>query len=88
MYSAFAQRGCTLNILLGGWWKAKIDGRLLTTSSLFSFKIGEESIQIVLSPAWCSKLRLTTGVYLALYRDEFRELRSDTVRQVALATGK
>ncbi|GFX37251.1 uncharacterized protein TNCV_995261 [Trichonephila clavipes] len=27
-----------------------------------SIKIGVETSQIVLSPVWCSKLRLTTGV--------------------------
>ncbi|GFT76084.1 uncharacterized protein TNCV_1255641 [Trichonephila clavipes] len=29
---------------------------------VFSLKIGVETSQIVLSPIWCSKLRLTTGV--------------------------
>ncbi|GFW93544.1 hypothetical protein TNCV_47471 [Trichonephila clavipes] len=29
---------------------------------MFSLKIGVEPRQIVLSPAWCSNLRLTTGV--------------------------
>ncbi|GFV59931.1 hypothetical protein TNCV_3960461 [Trichonephila clavipes] len=41
--------------------------------------------QIVLSSVWCSKLRLTTAVHLALCRGEFRGPRSDTVRQVELA---
>ncbi|GFT42541.1 uncharacterized protein TNCV_1787871 [Trichonephila clavipes] len=27
-----------------------------------SLKIGVETSQIILSPAWCSKLRLTTGI--------------------------
>ncbi|GFU27200.1 hypothetical protein TNCV_1068721 [Trichonephila clavipes] len=36
-------------------------------------KIGMEPSKIVLSPAWCSKLRLTTGVKnLALGYTEFR----------------
>ncbi|GFV89942.1 hypothetical protein TNCV_4642851 [Trichonephila clavipes] len=44
----------------------------------FSLKIGAEPSQIVLPPAWCSNLRLTTGVKnLALSRDEFRGPRSD-----------
>ncbi|GFX53084.1 hypothetical protein TNCV_1655431 [Trichonephila clavipes] len=37
-------------------------------------------------PVWCSRLRPTTGVPLAHSHDEFRGPRSDTVRQVALAT--
>ncbi|GFS48467.1 hypothetical protein TNCV_2297811 [Trichonephila clavipes] len=37
--------------------------------------------QIVLSPENGSKLRPTTGVHLALCRDEFRRPQSDTVRQ-------
>ncbi|GFV35697.1 hypothetical protein TNCV_1893071 [Trichonephila clavipes] len=42
-----------------------------------------EPRKIVLSPAWCSKLRLTTGVkILALSHGEFRGPRSDFVRQV------
>ncbi|GFV23558.1 uncharacterized protein TNCV_1906861 [Trichonephila clavipes] len=45
-----------------------------------SLKIGVETSPIVLSPAWCSKLRLTTGVkILALSRDEFRGPRYDFV---------
>ncbi|GFX15591.1 hypothetical protein TNCV_2130791 [Trichonephila clavipes] len=60
--------------------------RLLTNSRVLSLKTGVEPSEIVLSPAWCSKLRLTTGVHLTLYREEFRGHRSDTVRQVALAT--
>ncbi|GFW82693.1 uncharacterized protein TNCV_3492651 [Trichonephila clavipes] len=38
----------------------------------------------VLSPAWCSRPRPTTGVLLAPCHDEFRWPRSDYVRQVAL----
>ncbi|GFT71182.1 hypothetical protein TNCV_3001881 [Trichonephila clavipes] len=49
-------------------------------------KIGEEPRRNVLSPVWCSKLRLTTGVYLALCSDKFRAPRSVIVRQVALVT--
>ncbi|GFT15846.1 hypothetical protein TNCV_3314431 [Trichonephila clavipes] len=37
-------------------------GKPLTIPKAFSLKIGVEPSQIVLSPAWCSKLRLTTGV--------------------------
>ncbi|GFV42663.1 uncharacterized protein TNCV_840181 [Trichonephila clavipes] len=29
---------------------------------VFSLKIGVKTSQIVLSPVWCSKLRLTTGI--------------------------
>ncbi|GFU98357.1 hypothetical protein TNCV_385031 [Trichonephila clavipes] len=51
---------------------------------VFSLQIGVESSKIVLSPAWYSKLRLTTGErILALSRNEFRGLRSDFVRQLA-----
>ncbi|GFX30101.1 uncharacterized protein TNCV_2618121 [Trichonephila clavipes] len=35
----------------------------------------------VLSPVWCSRPRPTTGVLLAPCHDEFRETRSDYVRQ-------
>ncbi|GFY24403.1 hypothetical protein TNCV_1014511 [Trichonephila clavipes] len=34
----------------------------LTTPRVFSLKIVTKPSRIVLSPAWCSKLRLTTGV--------------------------
>ncbi|GFX11657.1 hypothetical protein TNCV_4361891 [Trichonephila clavipes] len=45
----------------------------LTTLRVFSLKTGVEPSKIVLSPALCSKLRLTTGVKnLAFSRDEFR----------------
>ncbi|GFY36638.1 transposable element Tcb1 transposase [Trichonephila clavipes] len=44
-----------------------------------------EARQIVLSPVWCSKPRLTTGVHLTLHRYEFYGLRFDTARHVALA---
>ncbi|GFU73113.1 uncharacterized protein TNCV_1354041 [Trichonephila clavipes] len=37
-------------------------GRPLTTLRVFSLKIGVKPSQIILSPEWCSKLRLTTGV--------------------------
>ncbi|GFT51968.1 uncharacterized protein TNCV_2058281 [Trichonephila clavipes] len=39
-----------------------------------------------LSPVWSSSPRPTTGILLAPLHDEFREPRSDYVRQVALAT--
>ncbi|GFW52810.1 HTH_Tnp_Tc3_2 domain-containing protein [Trichonephila clavipes] len=35
----------------------------------------------MLSPVWSSNLRLPTGVHLALFHDEFREPRSNNVRQ-------
>ncbi|GFX09324.1 hypothetical protein TNCV_1887371 [Trichonephila clavipes] len=41
------------------------------SSSVCFLKIGVEPSQIVLPPAWCSKLPLTTYVQLALSRDEF-----------------
>ncbi|GFV66057.1 uncharacterized protein TNCV_1440641 [Trichonephila clavipes] len=44
---------------------------------VFSLKIRAEPSQITLPPAWCSKLRLTTGVQLAPCHDEFRGPRSD-----------
>ncbi|GFY19589.1 hypothetical protein TNCV_4647611 [Trichonephila clavipes] len=69
-----------------GWWKEKRRGRPLTTFSVSSHKTVVEPNQNVLSPAWCSKLRLTTAVHSALCRDEFCKPRSDIVRQVALAT--
>ncbi|GFY03394.1 uncharacterized protein TNCV_1173521 [Trichonephila clavipes] len=42
--------------------------------------------KFVLSPVWCSRPSPKTGVLLARCHDEFREPRSDYVRQVALAT--
>ncbi|GFV36787.1 uncharacterized protein TNCV_197661 [Trichonephila clavipes] len=42
--------------------------------------------KFVLSPVWCSRSKLTTGVLLAHCHDEFRGPRSDYVRQGALAT--
>ncbi|GFV65763.1 uncharacterized protein TNCV_4153991 [Trichonephila clavipes] len=42
--------------------------------------------KFVLSPAWCSRPRPTTGVLLAFCHDEFRGPHSDYVRQVALVT--
>ncbi|GFU12251.1 hypothetical protein TNCV_4600511 [Trichonephila clavipes] len=53
---------------------------------VFSLKIGVESSKIVLSPVWCSRLRPTMGVYLALCHDEFCGPRSDTVKQGILVT--
>ncbi|GFV04268.1 hypothetical protein TNCV_918891 [Trichonephila clavipes] len=50
----------------------------------FLLKIMVEPNQIILSPAWCSKLTLTTGIKIwPLGRDG---PRSDIVRQVALET--
>ncbi|GFS80640.1 hypothetical protein TNCV_3870561 [Trichonephila clavipes] len=45
-----------------------------------------ETSKIVLLPAWCSKLRLTTGVQLAIRRDEFCGPRSDTLRGLPVET--
>ncbi|GFX11535.1 hypothetical protein TNCV_5141111 [Trichonephila clavipes] len=42
--------------------RREVGGRSLTNPRMCSLKIGVESRQIVLSPAWRSKLRLTTGV--------------------------
>ncbi|GFV39589.1 hypothetical protein TNCV_4172981 [Trichonephila clavipes] len=53
---------------------------------VFSLKIGVKPSEIVLSPAWCSRLRPTTGVHPAPCHDEFSGPRSDYARQVALAT--
>ncbi|GFV59299.1 hypothetical protein TNCV_2340401 [Trichonephila clavipes] len=60
--------------------------RSLTTSRVFSLKIVVEPNKIVLSLAWCSKLRLTTGVHSALCHNEFCGPRSDTIRHVEFAT--
>ncbi|GFX54785.1 hypothetical protein TNCV_2556711 [Trichonephila clavipes] len=46
----------------------------LTTRRVFYLNIWVEPIQILLSPAWSSKLLLTTGVQLAPNHDEFRAL--------------
>ncbi|GFX73564.1 hypothetical protein TNCV_2342691 [Trichonephila clavipes] len=54
--------GGTLNSCRG-WGKGKRGGRPLTTSRVFSLKIGVEPSQIELSSAWYSKLRLMMGVY-------------------------
>ncbi|GFU98074.1 hypothetical protein TNCV_233491 [Trichonephila clavipes] len=43
----------------------------------FDLNIGVEPSKIVLLLVWCSKLRLTSGVQLALFRDEFRGSLSD-----------
>ncbi|GFY25363.1 hypothetical protein TNCV_2484831 [Trichonephila clavipes] len=51
---------------------------------LLSLGIGVESSQITLSSVWCSKLRITTGLHLAHFHDEFCEPRSDTVNKVSL----
>ncbi|GFS71453.1 hypothetical protein TNCV_5051561 [Trichonephila clavipes] len=85
------RHGVTLNsrqaasYLVRGWWKGKRGGRLLIPPRVFSHEIGVEPRKIVLSPAWCSKLRLNDRrKNLALSHDEFRGSRSDvTVDQVA-----
>ncbi|GFU38396.1 hypothetical protein TNCV_2433711 [Trichonephila clavipes] len=58
---------------------------------VFSLKTGVESSHLnsaqplpVQSPEWCSKLQITLGVHLALYRAEFCVHLSDIVRQVVL----
>ncbi|GFU17118.1 hypothetical protein TNCV_1853751 [Trichonephila clavipes] len=60
-------------------WARTCEERPLNAS-----KIWVEQRQIVLPPVWCSKLRITPGVHLALCHEEFREPRSDAVRQMAL----
>ncbi|GFU48939.1 hypothetical protein TNCV_3209311 [Trichonephila clavipes] len=55
---------------------------------VFFLKIGAEWSQNVLSPAWFSKLRQTTGVKVAPCRDEFRGPRSDTLKRVVSETTK
>ncbi|GFV36156.1 DDE 3 domain containing protein [Trichonephila clavipes] len=47
----------------------------------FFLKVRVEPSQNVLSSEWCSKLRVTTGVQLALCRDEYHGPQSDCVRQ-------
>ncbi|GFY19798.1 hypothetical protein TNCV_4649681 [Trichonephila clavipes] len=49
-------------------WKA------LDHFKVLSLKIGMEPSQIVLSPEWCSWLRLTTGVHLAYCYGKFEDL--------------
>ncbi|GFU13875.1 hypothetical protein TNCV_940551 [Trichonephila clavipes] len=44
----------------------------------FPFKIGLKPSEIIVSPVGCSRLRLTTGVHVAHYYDEFRGPGSDT----------
>ncbi|GFT91287.1 hypothetical protein TNCV_2168751 [Trichonephila clavipes] len=52
-------------------------------SRVFSLEIVVEPSQKTLSPVWCSKLRIKTGVLLAPCRDGFRGPCSDaTVDQV------
>ncbi|GFW03942.1 hypothetical protein TNCV_2050581 [Trichonephila clavipes] len=53
-------------------------GRPLTISKVFFDESGSEPSQIVRSPLWSSKLRLTTGTQI-VHHDENREPRSDTV---------
>ncbi|GFW04232.1 hypothetical protein TNCV_2669971 [Trichonephila clavipes] len=48
------------------------EGLNLIEKRVFSIKIGVELSQIALSPVWCSKLWITTGVYVAFCHDEFR----------------
>ncbi|GFX82149.1 hypothetical protein TNCV_4398081 [Trichonephila clavipes] len=77
--------GGTLNSRLTA--SALVSGRGredLANCRMFSLKIGVEPSQNLLSSVWCSKLRLTKGVHLALFRDEFCGPRSDNVREVAL----
>ncbi|GFW91420.1 hypothetical protein TNCV_3375861 [Trichonephila clavipes] len=68
------------------WLRGKKNGKPLTTSKMFSLKIDMEPSQFSLPPVWCSKLRRTTGVHLALCRDEFHGPRPDTIRRVELET--
>ncbi|GFV97557.1 hypothetical protein TNCV_2040651 [Trichonephila clavipes] len=57
--------------------KGKRGGRPLTTPKVFSLRIGIEPSKIVLPLAWCSKLRITTGVQYSPCHDKFREPLSD-----------
>ncbi|GFV86590.1 hypothetical protein TNCV_4184451 [Trichonephila clavipes] len=72
------RHGCTINSRrAASHFVRLVDGEesweAPTTSRAFSLKIGEELSQIVLSPVWCSKLRIKKGLHQALCRDEFRE---------------
>ncbi|GFX62855.1 hypothetical protein TNCV_3351811 [Trichonephila clavipes] len=60
--------------------------RPFTTPRVFTLKVEEETSEILLSLAWCSKLRLTTGVQPRPCHEEFHGPRSGTDYQVALAT--
>ncbi|GFW60093.1 hypothetical protein TNCV_4893451 [Trichonephila clavipes] len=71
---------------LVGLEEGKRGERPLITVRVFSLRIGVEPSEIVVSPLWCSKLSLKTGVHLGLCHIEFSGSLSDTVRQVALAT--
>ncbi|GFS50828.1 uncharacterized protein TNCV_4847431 [Trichonephila clavipes] len=51
-----------------------------------SLKIGVETSQIVLSPVWCSKLRITTGVTLPFAMMNFVGLDLAFADQVASVT--
>ncbi|GFX53268.1 uncharacterized protein TNCV_362621 [Trichonephila clavipes] len=75
---------CPLMYLVEGEERWKAHGH---PQGFLSLNFGVEPSKIVLSPAWCSKLRLTTGVkILSLTRDEFHGPRSDFVRRVAVVT--
>ncbi|GFW73033.1 hypothetical protein TNCV_831521 [Trichonephila clavipes] len=61
----------------------------MATPRAFSLYSGVKPSKIVLSPVWCSKLRLTTFVkILALSHDEFCGTRSDFVRQEEQSFGE
>ncbi|GFW38063.1 hypothetical protein TNCV_835031 [Trichonephila clavipes] len=82
MYSVFATWGTVNNHRAASPLVRLVEAeeRSLTTSRVFSLKIGVKPSQIVLSPVWCSKLRLTTGVHIAFCRDDFVGPRSDNLR--------
>ncbi|GFT30000.1 hypothetical protein TNCV_3349591 [Trichonephila clavipes] len=69
--------GCYKEREMGGPWPSP---------NMFSLKIEDELSKIILSPAGCSKLQLTTGIQVFPGHDEFRGPRSDSIDQVALVT--
>ncbi|GFX93773.1 hypothetical protein TNCV_1589491 [Trichonephila clavipes] len=80
LYSVPLRHDSTLNNSRASSALVRLAGGALTTPRVFSLEVEVEPSQNVLSPAWCSKLRLTTRFHLALCRDEF------LVTQVALVT--
>ncbi|GFV42736.1 hypothetical protein TNCV_840911 [Trichonephila clavipes] len=90
MYSALAARG-TLNrhraaSILVRLVEGEEKGEAADHIQVFSLKIGVELNQIAQSSACYSKLLTSIGIHLALCRDDFRDHRSDLIRQVTLVT--
>ncbi|GFT84981.1 DUF4817 domain-containing protein [Trichonephila clavipes] len=86
-----ARHGGTLNSrratsLLVRLVKGEERGRLLTTPRVFSLLIAVESSQTVMSPVWCLKLRLTTGVTFPFAMMNFMALDLAFANQVGLVT--